>query len=737
MKAYFIFTSIFMILTASASGQKAGLKNGRIENIFTGKIRLTAEKNTLPAGVVELEDPDGKITVINSTRKQAGDYHIAENLQNSGALYTVTRNGKKVLQFELKTRVGKDAAGFKCSIPFIAAKYRIAKLKYPCFALAKIGKTDNLLVPISYGQVFADPHHKKEVRSGKGSAKVKAVYYGRYPSKTCNLQMVYYYPDNGSGILFMVPDPTRCVKEFIYDRNSNKQLCFSMVNYPSDPQPERDRKLDFPYILKTVEINGSWYDAAQVYRRWALKQSWAGEPLNKKPTTPEWFASLSQFVRIPRDPGVAKKVKNEYPIKWRKRTGASVAVHWYGWDVENCPGNTTFMAWRKPSQETVEYIKKYHKLGIKVFPFINARVVAFVDPMWDKYKDATVRDRDNDFEGLESWKNYVSKEEYKKGIAEGRRGVKRRKTQSLYYKFAVGCFATPEWQKRVVNNVISSIKDYNFDGVYQDQIISFAMICFAKNHGHVPGSPDAWLNGFRKAYGEIRKWLKEHNKKAAIISEYLGEWNIPWLDGGLTISGYTCVGHRPLPLFPAVYHERQAGIGWPTSSKDLNDNLQNYCFSLMMPFIYGSKMGWLSYGVDRLSRKKYAAITDCYAQGAQLRDKYPQMLGYGKMLRPPVVSGVEILKAPTENPKQAIYAHPFPAVLSSVFAAENLKSALAVMCNWTPQERSGKITLDLSELKGVSKIRFVDGGQEIKVKGNSVSIPFKIAPYSVRALLIN
>lgn len=48
-----------------------------------------------------------------------------------------------------------------------------------------------------------------------------------------------------------------------------------------DTRPGRGLALDYPFVLAAL-TEGSWQEAANIYKRWATRQLWAQNPLSKR-----------------------------------------------------------------------------------------------------------------------------------------------------------------------------------------------------------------------------------------------------------------------------------------------------------------------------------------------------------------------------------------------------------------------------------------------------------------------
>jgi len=118
-----------------------------------------------------------------------------------------------------------------------------------------------------------------------------------------------------------------------------------------------------------------------------------------------------------------------------------------------------------------------------------------------------------------------------------------------------------------------------------------------------------------------------------------------------------------------------------------------------------------------------------------LRRRCPSALGTGKMLRPPVVEGVELRAAPSAG--TGINPVPWPAVLAGFFQDEtDDRRGLVVLANWTRKHQKGNCVIDLHEMPGRVTAKWIDGKSLATFEENSAAVQIDMPPYSVRAILL-
>jgi hypothetical protein len=606
--------------------------------------------------------------------------------------YVINDNKKDIISFKIQVILRDGKAEFNFFIKSIFADWQLSRVWCPVIPLERLpaGKTDGkLLIPHYCGQVIQDLHNEPERIVDYGNDALMAIARCRYPSKHATLQMAFYFGDAG-GALFMTPDPQRKLKEFLFDRNPETNgVRASFLHYFNNPETGiTDLSPGCPSVVEWVD--GDWFDAAQVYRKWAEQQTWTEKTIPEREDIPNWLKTLPHWLRTPKDINVPWENFMDWPLKWAEATGKPMGVHVYGWDAPGGPVNTNYPKMGKPRAEFAEMVKCFHDSGIFVMPYTNTRVTCTDSPAWDDFNDTPVLDRKGNIASVESWgSNTTDQKEFNLAIKGGRK-VKYENYAGLpammiFHNFAVSCAGAEKWQENIRENTMSLLIDEKVDAVYQDQLGSIPLICYDSRHGHYPGDPEAWQRGTEKTYREIRESMRRENIKGALISEYICEAQLPYIHGALTISPAMAF-HSALPLFQAIYHPYFISLGWiEAKPASLKRDKHEYLRQLMQPFFYGNQLGWFFYTVEELI-ENHPDLVSCYRKMVDLRKKYPEMLCYGRLLRPPQTTGF----------KQDVFG--------AMFSDLSGKRMLAVFGNFTERTQSGKAALDISTEKGPAVI---------------------------------
>ena len=164
----------------------------------------------------------------------------------------------------------------------------IEDIHFPAFdGLGRISDNpsdDYLVYPSMSGLLFQDPLDNFDPNWGWG-------YEMYYPSAYASMQwMAYYGLQPKAGLYLATYDITGQSKYFNFTRTSASSLNATVHHIPefiagSSP--------DIGYPVVVGVFSGDWYDAAQIYRTWAMQQPWVSQgALATRPDIPLWYPAL-------------------------------------------------------------------------------------------------------------------------------------------------------------------------------------------------------------------------------------------------------------------------------------------------------------------------------------------------------------------------------------------------------------------------------------------------------------
>lgn len=466
------------------------------------------------------------------------------------------------------------------------------------------------------------------------------------------------------------------------------------------PQPD-DGQGQWPaYCLSIAPFVGGWYDAAQLYRRWALAQPWAARgPEDRRGT---YVADLACWLwnrgRIADVTPAAKEV--------RRRLGAPVALDWYWWHKNPYDaGYPDYFPPREGHDAFCAAVKDLQEHGVAVQVYTNGMSWDQEEPDWPtEGKEYTIVQKNGEYFGIvfNTWMN-------------------RRLMQM--------CGATDGWRRRARANA-ERAAGLGLDGVYIDMIgvAGGHRPCYSSEHGHPPGGGNYAMQGFRRLFRDIRK----HNPGLILSSEGVQENFLDLLEAGITLytswerlrgptSGSSGPA-RPIPLFPAVYHGRFVVFGnyahidgitpydelWPDEGRtDPADEKDwhalcpdHFALEIARTVVFGCQPLATNLTMEHLTSPEFQADVSFFLDLSRFYYEHREWLLWGDMLSP---EGVHCDMIEVQCIKRMIFTRPDsiepfvvtrPAVLHSAWKAPSGDMGL-ILINYTRTEQA--VTIERSD----------------------------------------
>ena len=440
----------------------------------------------------------------------------------------------------------------------------------------------------------------------------------------------FYYPsaDPGPGLYLAAHDSSAYPKVF-YATSRPKEglLRFAVGAFPDDSaRPGLDYEQTWPFVIGS--FTGDWFDAAMIYREWALRQRWMFKgPLHRRGDVPPWAKRITAWVRL--DSGKKRGISRmlTFANAYRARLEGTLAVQWYGWDVAAGATKRSMCCKFPPvpfaQDGFAEAVRDLQSRDMVVYPYVNTR-------LW-----ATGFADEEDFADFEAARPYVEHRadgiihEWNPGKQKGR--------------FAKMCVQTDFWREYQTDVCRQIVADFGVKGLYLDQAAELSygggayeqQGCHNASHGHPLGITRAL---FLAEYGRWREVL--HTCRALQPELCIcGEGNAEPFNDLFTnklIHYEIWPGH--VPLWAAVYHDYVTAFGRTASLKGRNKDDPIPQMQIGWQLVLGTQIGrlWPANFADPTVQRNLAYLMKACA----LRDRYHRYLTLGSMLRPPCMSSV-------------------------------------------------------------------------------------------------
>jgi len=425
------------------------------------------------------------------------------------------------------------------------------------------------------------------------------VCYNRNP---CGMQFSALYAD-GLGLYVAEEDGETRRKELTWTPDSDSRTLDLAVSHAVRDWGSKRFVAEYesPGDIVLGPFHGDWYDAARLYRKWALTAPWCAKgPVYEREDYPNWLLT-APFWTID---GLGKEQDVRRVMATHERYGLPVTVnHTVGWWF--APVQTD----REPeyfppslgSENFTRTVRELQEKGIRIVCSTNG---------WNWDQDT------------ESW---VTKEAAKSAILSSAGnisvvgGIGGPSTS-----MAGMCPATELWRGTMLDVSKQLAGRYGVDGIYYDFLTFNVSDCYNEAHGHPIGGGDYWSKGVHGFYERMRTECRKLNPEFMFTGEGVAEFCIDVLDTFL-VGGQS----NRTPLFLAVYHG-YTNIYGAEIDKVTDPPLVGRCW------LWGRQNGWNNREYSLMGTPMgdyYKKLLNCRWQFAT------PYLGYGEMLRLPRVEG--------------------------------------------------------------------------------------------------
>ena len=450
---------------------------------------------------------------------------------------------------------------------------------------------------------------------------------GRIHQNRPTMQLTALYGEEPSGLYIATNDTLSYGKALnISFREHLTDL--KMINILEMGAEKSHYRPTYDFILGT--LHGNWYDAAQIYREWALQQHWTKNnrlhsgKINKwLPETDIWVWNRGRSSNVLTEAADLKEYLGDY----------NVSVLWHWW--HNGPYDDAFPEYLPPREGRESFVKAVAEAkakGINMTPYMNSI-------QWG--------------ESRKSWKEQ-NIEQY---VARKADGSTHAHVYNAFTRNPITpmCMSQEFWREKYSDLCDTVVNDYGCTGVYMDQACLHYW-CYNPDHGHSVGGGNYWVKGYLKLVERIREKTAEQNP--ILTGEGSGEDWMGHLDGFLTLEGSRermsgLSSSSVIPLFNAVYHEHAICFGnfggftyppydefWPKEFRAPNTETllpAKYNTQLRMEqartFVWGTQPMIVNY--HAFARKARPVEMRFIKELVAKRKEYKEYLQYGKMMRAP------------------------------------------------------------------------------------------------------
>lgn len=597
---------------------------------------------------------------------------------------TVTvRNGNPFSRWSMAIRNSTGLLITDVQFPFVVAPYR----------LGGVAGSEALLRPFIAGQLIRAPKPKDLEPDTPHGWQFRPENHDtwHYPGLTFAQFLAYY--NDVAGLYIACEDSSGAIK-LIKPVHREPGIRLGLAHVGDWPA-NGERKLEYDVVLRTFK--GDWYEAAEIYREWTLKQSWARAPLHTRKDVPAWLIDSPPhiIVRIQGEVDDGPAPPNEEFLPYRKivpliepiakRVGSGVVPVIMSWER---PGPWIYPDCFPPAggEESLrEFTQMARERGWHIGTFCNGtRWVT--GHAWSKYDGKAYFDE-----------------------RRGARSVSRTHAGRLWEEdwdrnwrpSYAGCLGTP-MTREIAVDFVRRVIGYGLDWVqFFDQNVGCATFpCFAQDHGHAP-APGRWMTAaMRTLLDSFDGAAREAGRPIAFsVESPPNEYFMPRFqicDVRVIPPGHAGHERSFLPLYHFLYHEFiliQGGFGKAP---------EPYHMPIRTAYnlVVGQIPGGVITGDGRLLNRDTSnwapwfpqvgdnedSIEMLRATATLRRSQAADFLVFGRMLRPARVAGIKTVSW-TYNSR----VNRIPGVFHAAWRSPKGGFAI-VLANWTKDTQTVTIT---------------------------------------------
>ena len=704
--------------------EEQGLGLANVYHLAKG-VGFGAKTKTGYRGLVwrlALRTDRGRGNRLPLTNRSASTRKVSVEQRKDGAVLRLRWEGldlhdeKAALDVTVTVRLRHDSprSEWRISVDNRSRVWSLWEVYFPELDLGQIGdgpEDDFLVFPRAEGRCHKNPIYGW----GTGYMTGAAQPHGHDYPGGAHMQFAAYYEKDGgdlysaprrAGLYLATEDGQLNVKKFLCTNLPQADMiCYEVRHYPPD-MVTAGSDYDMPFDFVAEAYDGDWYDAAMIYRRWALRQLWCRRgPFVSRDDIPQWFKEADFFFRADSRKGTTTYFRDMCRDAL-KTLHPPVCCHWYSWMSGAEHGNHSLLQYLPPKPGIADAWRGAREESIHIFPYINAQIWGTQTPSFEQARPYTIKDE------CGKVVNWSSPE------------------------YAQMC-RTQKWWRDVLTGVCEQlVKDYEVGGLYLDQLgHAFNGLCLDPTHGHALGGGNHAVMGARAVFEEVRERV---GAVVPVLSEASSEENID-VSAGKIIHYNVWPGF--VPLFSAVYHDWWSFYGRNVGGYE-GDALG--FMNTGMIFIVGGQIGriWPGRIPNALKGEGKPWVqeqAEFIRRTVRARRAGAKFLRYGRMLRPlQLVGSLPTVETRRYRGPKRIMSVPvvLPVVLSSVWRAPDGEVGI-VLANISDEAVSfaGRFAIADYGLSNRLQLRPVVGkGGEITAEDGAATLRTQVAPHEVQIM---
>lgn len=456
-----------------------------------------------------------------------------------------------------------------------AAPWRIKAVRFPqLLAVPSIcdGADDCLVLPALPGTLIENPG-----RNWRNGQSVTLSYPG-------NLSAQFFaYQDRSAGLYLAGTDTLGYPMSFCVTKQQEGFRCWHEYQAVSDApdsessasEPSDDWRTPYPIAVGVAQ--GGWYDSADQYKQWAVRQPWCARKLVERDDIPAWWKDgpAVHVLEVRKYDGTRTCTGSYYPQlvdhlrTFRDKIDGPIVAMLAGWENHRrWTAGDYFPAFDADTARSV--ISQLKQEGFRPFLFLSGLFYTFANegpdageiPAAEEHRAAYVLDA-----ATGKPKQYVLNESNPSG-----------QWKRNSYQFCVG---TPQAHE-FFHGVVDQTQALGIDVMQMDQTTTGAGdACASAEHAHARGVGLYQSREFWRLLDGMRQQGKRRSADFVLFHEEPHEQLIPHVDGFHVREYYEKRWYRSypgavgIPLFSYLYHEYAIGYGGDSAGLSKNQSPWN------------------------------------------------------------------------------------------------------------------------------------------------------------------
>ncbi len=378
---------------------------------------------------------------------------------------------------------------------------------------------------------------------------------GSYPGNA-SAQLMAAGIDSQGGLYYAAYDAQGYKKTFTAARTKTG-ITFSTSHFPVD-EPGNDYRQPFDVVLAPYE--GTWYDAADLYKAWATKQHWCEKKIIQRDDIPQWLKQAPLSLTFTLTGAVASHGGRVQVAFDSLRTTARNYAEYF-----QRPACVLLAAW----QGRGYYIAPHYFPpfgGTERFTALvrglredgNHSIVFLCGGLyWTVEKKPPLQEYDD-------WECFRREGEPFAVVGPDGKTLISGEADKRVGRNAHLCAADARTH-RMMLDICAKIQELGVTVTQFESVGGGQPLCYSKSHGHRPGGGNYQAQGYHKLFASVLRQGQARDKDYAVTIEEPGEFYIQVLsayharDNAEFTWPRSGAAERGVPLFTYLYHEYAIG----------------------------------------------------------------------------------------------------------------------------------------------------------------------------------